>query len=287
MKKVISSMILSLLMIAPALCETSIWIVKTDSSAIYIGGVIHLLRESDQPIPPEFDKAYNTSEILVLETDYDKMEGPEFQQALMANAVYTDGRTLDSVISSETYKKLDEFCTKNGLSLISMNQYKPSTIMVVLTTTEMQKLGVNQKGLDVYYHNKAKADKKSIAKLETIDKQIKTITSMGEGNESAFIQYSINEIDKIKVLFDELVKAWKTGNEIVLYELFLKELKKDFPKLFKAMFTDRNNNWMPQVEKYLITPETELMLVGVGHLLGQEGVIAQLKKRGYEVEKFK
>ena len=74
MKNVFASMILSLLMTAPALCETSIWIAKTDTSVMYIGGVIHILRESDRPFPPEFDKAYDASEILVLETDYDELE---------------------------------------------------------------------------------------------------------------------------------------------------------------------------------------------------------------------
>lgn len=287
MKKAIAFIILSLLMVAPALCETSIWVAKTDTSVMYIGGAIHILRESDRPFPPEFDKAYNASEILIFETDFDKLGSPETQQAIMAKSVYTDGQTLDSVISAEAFKKLDELCTELGLSLASMNQLKPSIIMVTLAMLKLQKLGVNQEGIDTYYHNKAKTDKKSIEKLETIDEQIEAITSMGEGNESAFVLYSINDMDKIEVLFDEMVKAWKTGNETILYDLFLKELKQDFPKLFKVMFLDREMNWIPKIEKYLITPKTEFVLVGTGHLIGKEGVIAQLKKLGYKVEKFK
>ena len=47
-----------------------------------------------------------------------------------------------------------------------------------------------------------------------------------------------------------------------------------------------DNNWLPQLEKYLQTRETEYALVGAGHLLGEDGIIAQLRKRGYAVERF-
>jgi uncharacterized protein YbaP (TraB family) len=53
------------------------------------------------------------------------------------------------------------------------------------------------------------------------------------------------------------------------------------------MFIDRNLNWLPKIEEYLITPKTEFVMVGTAHLIGEEGIIAQLKKLGYKVEKFK
>ncbi|WP_288057949.1 TraB/GumN family protein [Methylobacter sp.] len=34
------------------------------------------------------------------------------------------------------------------------------------------------------------------------------------------------------------------------------------------------------------TPETELILVGALHLAGEDGLLAQLRQRGYKVEPF-
>jgi len=142
MKKVIVSLVLILLTAAPAFCETSVWIAKTDSTVMYIG-------------PPEFDRAYEASEILVFETDIARLANPETQQAIMAKSTYADGRTLDKILSADVYKKLEELCTKNGLPLASMNQFKPSIIMITLLGLELQKLGVNQEGIDAFYHAKA------------------------------------------------------------------------------------------------------------------------------------
>jgi len=49
MKKLIPCLIIGLLLAAPVLSETSVWIAKTDSSVLYIGGTIHLLRTTDLP----------------------------------------------------------------------------------------------------------------------------------------------------------------------------------------------------------------------------------------------
>ena len=40
------------------------------------------------------------------------------------------------------------------------------------------------------------------------------------------------------------------------------------------------------IDAYQKTPEKEFILVGVGHLVGSEGIIAALKKKGYEVNKL-
>ncbi|MEE9443742.1 MAG: TraB/GumN family protein [candidate division Zixibacteria bacterium] len=287
MKMMIASLVLSLLIAVPALCETSVWIAKTDSSVMYIGGTIHILRESDRPFPPEFDRAYNASEILVFETDIAQLQSIETQQAVMAKAMYTDGRTLDKVLSPEVYKKLDECCTENGLPLASMNQLKPSLIIITLLGMELKKLGADQEGIDAFYHGKATADKKSIKGLETIEEQVKMMTSLGDGNENAFILYSIDDMEKIEEKFTKMLTAWKAGDEVTLYDLFIKEIKQLFPKIFKSIIVDRNMDWMPKIEEYLNTSKTEFVLVGTAHLLGEEGVIAQLKKLGYKVEKFK
>jgi uncharacterized protein YbaP (TraB family) len=60
----------------------------------------------------------------------------------------------------------------------------------------------------------------------------------------------------------------------------------EFPTLNQSLLVNRNNAWIPKIKAMLITPERELILVGALHLAGEEGVLAQLKKQGYVVEKY-
>ncbi len=287
MKKLTTFLALSLLITASTLCETSVWVVSTDSSVTYIGGAVHILRESDRPFPPEFELAYNASEILVLETDYSKLASPEFQQAVLAKGVYSDGRTLDEVLTAETYQRLEECYAKYDIAMAPLRQLKPSLVVTTLTMLGLQRLGVDQEGIDAFYHSRAIADNKPTAGLETVAEQIEVLTTMGDGNEDAFVVHTIEEMEILEELFDDMALAWKTGDESAMVELFLKEMKQDFPKLFRSLMVDRNLNWMPGIEGYIVTPETEFVLVGVAHLVGEEGVIAQLRELGYKVERLK
>ncbi len=158
--------------------------------------------------------------------------------------------------------------------------------MISMLSIEQQKLGADQEGLDAIYFKQATADGKPTGALESVETQIEVLTTMGDGYENALVIHSVDEMDKMEVVFDSLVAAWRTGDEAILFDLVIEDAKEEFPVLFKDLFVDRNNNWVPAIEQYLTTPETEFILVGVGHLVGEEGVIAQLKERGYAVEKF-
>ena len=69
-------------------------------------------------------------------------------------------------------------------------------------------------------------------------------------------------------------------------KLFLKEMKRDFPKLYQQLIVDRNQAWLPEIEKMIADDPIELILVGTLHLTGKDGLPAQLKKRGYKVKKL-
>ncbi len=254
---------------------------------MYIGGTIHVLRESDRPFPAGFDQAYDASDMLVFETDIARLNSPEVQQKIIAQGIYSDDQTLDSVLSPETYKKLKEYCSEQEISLELMNKFKPSMVMFTLLAIELQKLGINFEGIDLFYHNKAAADDKPEEGLESIDKQIEILTSLADGNEDNFILYSIEDLKSLEEIFEQMSSAWKIGDIEKLEELFISEIESEFPELFKVIIVERNTSWMPEIEKFLQTPETEFVLVGVAHLVGEDGVLELLKKRGYKIEKLK
>jgi uncharacterized protein YbaP (TraB family) len=286
MKKTILCLALGLIFVLPSTGETTVWKVKSESSEMYIGGTIHVLRESDFPLPAVFDEAYEKAELLVFETDIGKISDPETQTLIINKAVYTDGTTIDKVISTETYSLLEEYCAGIGIPMSAIMQYKPSMIMLTLVAMKLQKLGVTEEGVDKFFYKKATTDEKNIEGFETIEEQIEMIATMGDGIEDDFITHGINEIKIIGEIFEKIIDSWKTGDNDKLIDLLIKEMKEKFPNLYKKMLDDRNIKWLVKLEEYLKTAQTEFVLVGAGHLVGEKGVIEQLKKRGYEVEKL-
>ena len=83
MKNLMLGIILNLILCLPVAADTSLWKVQLHNSATYIGGTCHVLRKSDYPLPEEFVKAYEDSDIIVFETQLEELNTPETQEMII------------------------------------------------------------------------------------------------------------------------------------------------------------------------------------------------------------
>ena len=241
-----------------------------------------MLRESDFPLPTEFDKAYAASDILVFETDIGQLESLQTQQMILSKAMYTDGSTVDKHLKPETYQLLQEHCAANGIPLAAIKVFKPSMIAITLTVMELMKVGMTQDGVDQRFYRRGVNDEKPIDYFESIEQQVEYIAGMGQGNEDAYIVHTIKNVKNTGQLIDDLVAAWKNGDAGKLDTLMTEELK-NTANLYEQLIVERNNNWMPKIREFQATPEKEYILVGVGHLVGSDGILKMLADDGYRI----
>ena len=80
--------------------------------------------------------------------------------------------------------------------------------------------------------------------------------------------------------------AWRSGDLEALEELAGTPLREQFPRVYQSLLVARNNAWMPQIESMAGSPEIELVLVGALHLAGEDGLLAQLARRGYLIRQM-
>lgn len=286
MKRVILSIAMVVFACTWVSAATSVWKAQKGTSVLYLGGTCHLLRESDYPLPAEFDTAYKASDTVVFETDIGKFQDPSTQQKFLANAMYADGSTLEKHLSARAYGELRAYCEANGIPLEVFNRLKPSMLMVTLTAMELLKLGVTQQGVDMFFYTLANKDKKGVEGLETVEEQINYIVTMADGNEDEFVTYSLKDMKTVRQQFDDLANAWRKGDAEKLNELMIADLKTRQPKLYEKLIVKRNRNWLSAIDTYQKTRRTRFVLVGIGHLVGPDGIIAALKKKGYRVDKL-
>jgi uncharacterized protein len=286
MKNLILGISLNLILCFSVAADTSLWKVQLHKSVTYIGGTCHVLRKMDYPLPEEFVKAYEDSDVIVFETQLEELNTPKIQEMIIRKGIYNDELSLDKVLSTQTYDLLRQYCEASGIPVFSLNKLKPSLVVLTLLGLELQKLGINQTGVDHYFHHKATMDGKKIEGLESVEEQIEFVLSMGEGSEDDFIDNSIKDLKKTRQIISELIAAWKQGDEEKLYKLYIAPMKKDYPNLYATLIAERNREWLPIIERYLQTPQNEFVLVGVGHLVGTDGIIDHLRRSGYRINKL-
>ena len=80
----------------------------------------------------------------------------------------------------------------------------------------------------------------------------------------------------------DFYEAWEAGDTAGLNQL-LTESFKEYPAVYAKLIIARNQNWLPQIEKYLAQDENYLVVVGAGHLVGDQSVVRMLQVKGYSV----
>ena len=79
------------------------------------------------------------------------------------------------------------------------------------------------------------------------------------------------------------LEAWAEGDTAGLEKLLLASMKSS-PELYQRMLVDRNASWVPQVEACITARTSCFVVVGAAHLIGDDSLVAMLRKKGYKVE---
>jgi len=266
--------------------QSSVWKVANGDKVLYLGGSSHLLRAEDFPLPTEFDMAFDASQKMVFETDINSVSNPEIVQLMMMKSLLPEGKTLKSLLSDKVYDELSKVCAENNIPMENVQNIKPAMLMSILEMVQIQKLGFQPQGVDVYYLTKQIGRNGDLSYLETVESQIELLTTMGDGFEDEYVKYSLKDMKNIESEISIMIEEWRKGTT----KFITKELKKhtkQFPTVYNKLFTQRNNNWLPQIEQFLQDDKVEFVVVGLGHLVGKDGLLKLLKNKGYKVEQLR
>ena len=287
MKWCVSFLLFVLVTISNIVCaETSLFEITKGDQVLYLGGTIHLLRNSDFPLPDEFEQAYGRAQKLVLETDMQTASSPEFGQKMAQAMMYTDGNNLSKALSPEVWKELQAFADERQFPIGQMIIFKPIFVSLMMTVTEAQKMGMGQ-GVDAYFDRKARLSKKTVGELESGDDLIASMKKIADTDADMVIRSTLRDLKKMDAMMNSMVSHWREGDMKALEKELGDSMRKEAPDVYRTLVIERNQYWLPQITQMLTTDEVELVLVGSLHLTGKDGLLAQLKKQGYKVKPYK
>ena len=159
-------------------------------------------------------------------------------------------------------------------------------VALTVLSIELAKAGIQHEGVDKIFHNQAVLDGRPVLGLESVDQHLSYVTGMGQGAEDDFILQTLEDARKTHESLRKIINAWRIGDQPALEAEVIDNMPQDYPQLYARLLVERNNNWMPQIIQMLDTPEQELVLVGAAHLVGPDGLLAQLLEKGYQIKQL-
>jgi uncharacterized protein YbaP (TraB family) len=281
-----SALFLLLFLLIPSLhSEGLVW--KVDGAPIYIGGTIHLLKATDYPLPAEYEAAYLASEQLYFETDLDFLKRTEAIGAIQREGSFAGGQTLEKVLSQKTCESLKKIAQETKTPWATLQPLKPWMAVSILTLKDLKSKGFEpDKGVEHHFWDRAIQDRKKRVGLETFKDHLKALSSLDTVSIETADQLA-KDFKKTPEQLAPLLKAWKSGDEAELERLLTDEIKSTSPDLLVLLLLDRNYRWVPTIKSVIQQKKPTFILVGSGHLVGQENLIELLKKESISLSRYK
>ncbi len=263
-----------------------LWRVSHGGSSVYLLGSMHFLKAGDDVLSADVVSAYKQAGQLVFEIAPEEMNSPATAVAMLQRGMFHDGKTLQSVLSPQTWKELEAYGEKNGLPVSRLQMFEPWMVSMTLLALESRKLGLDPaSGLDMHFMTEAKADHKPTQGLETVDQQLSIFDHAPLKSQEEMLKQSLDEMDDFPKEMGREYDAWRRGD----VDSMLAQTKQDFakyPGLYQQILVRRNRAWIPKIERLFDGKHNTLVVVGALHLPGPDGVVKLLQARGYKVERI-
>jgi uncharacterized protein YbaP (TraB family) len=253
------------------------------NSTAYLLGSLHVLTPEYYPLSPVINDAFAKSRTLVQEVDLDEIQDPSKMVSAMARAILPEGRSLDQVIAPATYAELTKRAEKAGLPMIALRRMKPWLVSLTLMGPTLQAAGLSAEyGVDKHFFDRAKAAGMTRQAFETLAYQLDRFDGLTLELQEDMLASTMQELDTYVIKLKELAQAWATGNVGAIEKELLSAFEQS-PALYERLLTERNRNWMPQVDACLRQNAACFIVVGAAHLVGPDSLPALLVKSGYRV----
>jgi len=261
----------------------TLWQIDGDTNSIFILGSIHLLRNSDYPIPSVIYDVYDEAEVLIMELDMDDVDPAQTQALIRELGMMADGKSLEDEIGSRAYAKAAAFADELQIPLSMLAGSKPWLAAVVAETLILTRVGFDpMQGIEMHLMAKARSDGKEILGFETERQQLEMLDGLSPHAQRDMLLQTLEDGGRIEELLDDIIDAWRHGNTSLMEQTLLSDMS-GYDELYNTIVVDRNRNWVQQIEGLLGDSDDYLIIVGTMHLVGKDGVPRLLNKRGLEV----
>ena len=273
--------------IVQAASQPLLWQVQDKKSQVrlYLFGSLHYGNEAFYPLPDAVLQAYRDTDVLAVELDIDALDGQKLRAALEQHGYYAGKKNLQADLDTQTWTSLINVANSLDIDARQLNQFKPWLTAMQLTNRQLARSDYQQSlGLDKYFLSVAR-NQKAVLELESLDEQMQLFSQLNDVEQIAFLQTTLNEHDKAEESLGRLADAWYRGDEDLLHTLVFSAFRKRElgQKLYQAIFVERNKKMLNVIDAQLKESQKIFLVVGIGHMLGEDGLVSLFEARGYRV----
>lgn len=246
-------------------------------------GTIHALPSPINLDSPAFDRATNEATALVVEVaalEDDKRTALAFHKLSAVPAA----PPITARASEPDRPALVQLLAEAKIPADSFNQMDTWAAALALGQAISARSGDNTgNGADRLVLQEMKG--KPLKEFEGAERQLAIFDALPESEQRDLLSAVIRSAATAREDGRKLQQAWLRGDVAELAALDHQGLLAD-PELREALLVRRNQAWIAQLLPMLKSGERPLIAVGALHLVGKDGLVAQLEARGFKITRL-
>jgi uncharacterized protein YbaP (TraB family) len=156
---------------------------------------------------------------------------------------------------------------------------------LLLSSAGLARAGVSPaSGVENQLLRRAVADRKPVEGLETVAFQLALFAGGSEADQLQMLDRSLADFDALPAQLQAIERAWRQGDPQALEALLQRLAPERSRPLQQRFLTRRNAAWLPRILELLRRRDDTLVVVGALHLIGEQGLVAMLRRRRLQVE---
>lgn len=281
----LAALVLAITDVVPARADPPIWRVRDADTEMVLFGSIHALPPGIEWRTAELDAALEAADLVAFEILTPENETEELQMILPYLRYLMADRPLREAVSAETFERVRAAAVAQGHEIQVLDMMKPWAAALMLDMGADEALGRSAElGVDTVLETSLPEGRRKEA-LDTdalLLASMKALSEAGDAEGEAMLVEVLDGLDH-KRLDLTLESAWADG-DLDAIEAEIGDMKRDAPRLYQALLVDRNHGWMPALTRMMETEGRVVVVAGAGHMVGEDGLPALLRKAGYTVE---
>lgn len=255
-------------------------------SPSYLYGTIHLI-DAEKFFLSDSARAFlNKADMVTFEINMEDMMDLSAQMGLLLKAFMDDGKTLRDLLSEEDYELVKAHFDKIGMPLFMLERIKPM-FLTVLAGGDMSPDALNSGDMVSYemeIMKLAEEGHKKMGGLETMEFQMSVFDSIPYDAQAQMLVQSIKSTNAGDEEFAKMMELYLNQDINGMVEMMGEEEGMgDYEDL---LLVTRNKKWIPVMGE-MMKQQPTFFAVGAGHLGGETGVVALLRKAGYTLQPVK
>jgi len=265
------------------------WRVTGPQGSAWLVGSIHFGVPGMYPLPAAMTGAFQSAEVLVVEVDLTKLGPEDMAQAVAEEALYPADKTLSQSLSPTAFQELNKVLAEFDVPPSLVEHQKPWFVAMTLTTLELRRFDFDEAlGIDNHFMNLARGTK-PIRALEGFRQQLEFLNNFSAADQEAMLRETFEDLKKGRAFLAETVAAWQSGDTDKIDELMNRELRNGSAadrRMYQVLVVQRNHTMTDAIDQLLAHGGSYFVVLGAAHFVGDDGIVAALRRRGYHVEKY-